>query len=81
MLKKPVVVEEFGKRLVVNEENGDSILGIRDQIFQETYSAIETSVIDGRAIGGSMFWRWDLPMFAGASRGILAKGSKLLTHG
>ncbi|CAD7699737.1 unnamed protein product [Ostreobium quekettii] len=69
VLHKPMVVEEFGKKLPIDGRHLDNILRLRDPVFQETYSAIEKSLVNGLATGGSIFWRWDLPMFEGAGRG------------
>ncbi|GMH32385.1 hypothetical protein BSKO_00219 [Bryopsis sp. KO-2023] len=68
-LGKPVLVEEFGKKLMPNRHNPSSIRVLRDPVFKSTYSVVETAIAEGRGIGGTMFWRWDLPMFLGSGRG------------
>lgn len=68
-LGKPLVVEEFGKKLPSHWHNMASIEELRDPIFKTTLSEVEKSILGGSAIAGSMFWRWTLPMFAGNGRG------------
>lgn len=69
LLGKPLVVEEFGKKLPPYQHNDANIKELRDPIFKTTFSMVEKSITEGSAIGGSMFWRWTLPMFAGHGRG------------
>lgn len=67
-LGKPVLVEEFGKKLLPHRHNPSSIRVLRDPVFKATFNLLENLIADGRAIGGSMFWKWDLPMFHGSDR-------------
>lgn len=67
-LGKPVLVEEFGKKLSVNRLNPSSIRVVRDPVFGSVYRMVENLIADGHAIGGSLFWRWDLPMFHDSDR-------------
>lgn len=67
-LGKPVLVEEFGKKLSVNRLNPSSIRVVRDPVFRSVYRMVENLIADGHAIGGSMFWRLDLPMFHDSDR-------------
>eukprot|EP00210_Caulerpa_lentillifera_P007506 g7172.t1 len=66
-LKKPVLIEEFGKRL--NSPESDEIETIRNPVYTQVYSLIEQSINQGHDVYGSLFWRWNMPLFDDKQRG------------
>jgi hypothetical protein len=67
-VKKPLL-EEFGKRLDNSEYTPEVIAKKRDHVFQTTYSEVWKNIEARTGIAGSLFWRWNLPMFDGEGQG------------
>lgn len=66
-LGKPLLIEEFGKRL--DSPNEVDISSIRDPVFTQVYSLVEEAMKEGEDIYGSLFWRWNMPLFDDKERG------------
>lgn len=69
MLKKPCLLEEFGKKLPPgNTRSGaptaSAISELRDPLFENMYTAVEAGMSQGKPMGGSLYWRWGLDAFA-----------------
>jgi len=62
-LRKPLLLEEFGKRILPAELSAASIVALRDRVYRLTYALVEAHVARGSPLVGSLFWRWDLRMF------------------
>jgi mannan endo-1,4-beta-mannosidase len=65
-LKKPLVLEEFGKKLVAGEDNvlfEQAIDRLRNPVFDTTYQMVEEALQKGQPLQGSLFWRWDLIIY------------------
>jgi hypothetical protein len=61
--KKPVLFEEFGKKLQSNEQTAEGIRQLRDPIYASTYDSVEKAIGMGQPIAGSLFWKWAIPVF------------------
>ncbi|KAL4422049.1 hypothetical protein ABPG77_004865 [Micractinium sp. CCAP 211/92] len=62
MLKKPCLLEEFGKKLPPgNTRNGaptaSAISELRDPLYENMYSTVEAGIAQGTPQAGSLFWR------------------------
>ena len=67
---KPLLLEEFGKKLKGHEsDDASDIRNIRDPVYETTYTVVEEALRDHRQITGSLFWRWNMPLFQGKGRG------------
>lgn len=67
---KPLLFEEFGKKLVGDKaDDPRSMRQTRDPVYHETYSAIEEAMAEGKNVQGSLFWRWNMPLFSHMGRG------------
>ncbi|KAK9847784.1 hypothetical protein WJX84_007661 [Apatococcus fuscideae] len=67
-LGKPLLLEEFGKKLDKNvgqEQFLKDIKEQRDPIFRTLLAIVKASVKTERALQGWLFWRWDMPVYAG----------------
>eukprot|EP01026_Neomeris_dumetosa_P079424 TRINITY_DN867_c0_g1_i4.p2 TRINITY_DN867_c0_g1~~TRINITY_DN867_c0_g1_i4.p2 ORF type:complete len:266 (-),score=15.27 TRINITY_DN867_c0_g1_i4:330-1127(-) len=64
-LKKPVLIEEFGRRLFPPAQNVEGIRQQRDPIYKNIYQTIEKGIQQERPIVGSLFWRIFWPTYAG----------------
>eukprot|EP00877_Chromochloris_zofingiensis_P009295 jgi/Chrzof1/4619/Cz14g20070.t1 len=62
-VKKPVLFEEFGKRLADDEQTDDEIARLRDPIYNSTYASVQRAIDMGLPIAGSLFWKWAIPVF------------------
>eukprot|EP00879_Flechtneria_rotunda_P001870 GHRR01002041.1.p1 GENE.GHRR01002041.1~~GHRR01002041.1.p1 ORF type:complete len:609 (+),score=135.21 GHRR01002041.1:246-2072(+) len=62
---KPVMFEEFGKKLDANQQTESLIQQLRDPIYQSTYASVEKAIDAGQPIAGSMFWKLAIPVFDG----------------
>lgn len=65
-LKKPLVLEEFGKKLIAGEDNvlfEQAIDQLRNPVFDITYQMVEEALQKGQPLQGSLFWRWDLIIY------------------
>lgn len=62
ILKKPLLIEEFGRK--VFDKGEDDISSSRDPVFHSTYELIENWIGQDseKAVGGSLFWRWKIPL-------------------
>lgn len=63
-IRKPLLLEEFGKKLNPSEYKNGSIASKRDPVFHSVYSTIETALDTDRGLAGSLFWRWDVQVYA-----------------
>eukprot|EP00209_Acetabularia_acetabulum_P001067 EC095911.1.p1 GENE.EC095911.1~~EC095911.1.p1 ORF type:complete len:204 (+),score=4.62 EC095911.1:1-612(+) len=65
VLKKPLLIEEFGKKLgSIEDQTRDKILALRDPVYAQTYMEVENGI--NGALAGTLFWQWHMPKFAGA---------------
>ncbi|BDA41827.1 Mannan endo-1,4-beta-mannosidase 4 [Coccomyxa sp. Obi] len=67
-LGKPVLLEEFGKRLIKGTDSQlfqDAIDHLRNPVFDTTYTLVTAAIQSGRPLRGVLFWRWDLQVYAG----------------
>ncbi|CAK0746787.1 hypothetical protein CVIRNUC_001718 [Coccomyxa viridis] len=67
-LGKPVLLEEFGKRLIKGKDNElfeKAIDQLRNPVFQTTYRVVVDAIQSGRPLRGVLFWRWDMQVYAG----------------
>ncbi|GBF87864.1 mannan endo-1,4-beta-mannosidase [Raphidocelis subcapitata] len=62
-VSKPVMFEEFGKKLDNKEQTADGIRQLRDPIYASTYDSIEKAITANQPIAGSLFWKWAIPVF------------------
>ena len=63
---KPLLFEEFGKRL--DNANADTISRLRDPVYTATYDAVQQALEARRPLLGSLFWKWSVPgLFGGPS--------------
>ncbi|KIZ05301.1 Mannan endo-1,4-beta-mannosidase 2 [Monoraphidium neglectum] len=60
---KPVLFEEFGKKLDANQQTADGIRQLRDPIYASTYASVEKAITGDQPIAGSLFWKWAIPVF------------------
>lgn len=65
VLKKPVIVQEFGKKLADPETRGD--LGERDSVYEMVNKLVESDVEQGGSLKGSLFWNWEIDLLIGAT--------------
>lgn len=67
---KPLLFEEFGKRLD-SPDNAADVSLLRDPVYRSTYAAIESAVEKDEPLLGSMYWKWAFPTasFAGGGKG------------
>ncbi|KAL6774552.1 hypothetical protein ACKKBG_A25440 [Auxenochlorella protothecoides x Auxenochlorella symbiontica] len=56
VLKKPVLLEEFGKKL--SAATSQAVASERDPGFRTVYEESEISTASGSALAGTLFWRW-----------------------
>lgn len=69
-LDKPLILEEFGKRLLPDEQDDlESIHNIRDPFFADILGTISSSITNDEGIVGALFWRLHLPSYAGHDSG------------
>lgn len=67
---KPLLFEEFGKKLVGDSaDDSGSIKKTRDPVYHAAYSSIEEAMAAGKNVQGSLFWRWNMPLFSHMGRG------------
>jgi len=62
-VQKPVLFEEFGKKLDSNQQTAEGIRALRDPIYASTYDNVEKAIGNGQPIAGSLFWKWAIPVF------------------
>ncbi|KAK9820359.1 hypothetical protein WJX72_009412 [[Myrmecia] bisecta] len=73
VLGKPLLVEEFGKKLMGQDKVGtgfsaSAIEKLRNPVFKTTHAVVEAALRSGRALQGSLFWRWDVAVYKGAGQ-------------
>lgn len=69
-LNKPLLLEEFGKKLTGDDEDkASAIAQNRDVVYKRTYEIVEKAMREGQNIQGSLFWRWNMPLFSYKGRG------------
>eukprot|EP00803_Ostreobium_quekettii_P000277 evm.model.scf_996.1 EVM.evm.TU.scf_996.1 scf_996:6145-15734(-) len=69
-LGKPVLLEEFGKMLKGRQtDNSMDIQKTRDPIYESTYAVVEDALWEQTPLAGSLYWRWNMPLFKGKGRG------------
>eukprot|EP01025_Chloroclados_australasicus_P053574 TRINITY_DN6319_c0_g1_i1.p2 TRINITY_DN6319_c0_g1~~TRINITY_DN6319_c0_g1_i1.p2 ORF type:complete len:561 (-),score=32.64 TRINITY_DN6319_c0_g1_i1:264-1946(-) len=64
-LRKPVLIEEFGRRLFPQAQHAQGIREQRDPAYLNIYNIVENAIRQGRPISGSLFWRLFYPTYAG----------------
>lgn len=64
---KPLLFEEFGKRLK-DFNNAADIANKRDPVFAASYSAIEKAVESNQPLLGSCYWSWAFPLYGKGER-------------
>lgn len=81
-VRKPLLLEEFGKALAPMERgNAAAVAAKRDHVFRLTYDAVWEQIEAGSAVIGTLFWRWGLPMFSGEGHGDYGVDPKDSTFG
>lgn len=60
---KPVLFEEFGKKLDASQQSAEGIRQLRDPIYASTYDSVEKAIGAAQPIAGSLFWKWAIPVF------------------
>eukprot|EP00803_Ostreobium_quekettii_P003958 evm.model.scf_299.3 EVM.evm.TU.scf_299.3 scf_299:18512-30111(+) len=69
-LGKPVLLEEFGKKLEGDRQDSKAeIQRVRDPVYNATYAVVEDALKEQSPMAGSLFWRWNMPLFRGKGRG------------
>ena len=66
-LGKPLLLEEFGKKLETDDKR--ILENVRDPVYQQIYSIMEESMLEGKGVYGSLFWRWNMPLYDHRARG------------
>jgi len=62
-VSKPVLFEEFGKKLDPDQQSAEQIAALRDPIYRSTYASVERAIDRKEPIAGSLFWKWAIPVF------------------
>lgn len=62
---KPIMFEEFGKKLNADQQTEWMIQQLRDPIYQSTYASVEKAIDGKQPIAGSLFWKLAIPVFDG----------------
>lgn len=62
-VSKPVLFEEFGKRLDPDQQSPEQIAALRDPIYRSTYASVERAIDRKEPIAGSLYWKWAIPVF------------------
>lgn len=60
---KPVMFEEFGKKLEPAQQTAVMIERLRDPVYSSTYASVENAINANQPIAGSMFWKLAIPVF------------------
>lgn len=60
---KPIMFEEFGKKLDPAQQTGYMIEQLRDPVYTSTYASVENAINANQPIAGSMFWKLAIPVF------------------
>jgi hypothetical protein len=60
---KPVMFEEFGKKLDPAQQTTAAIERLRDPVYSSTYASVENAINANQPIAGSMFWKLAIPVF------------------
>lgn len=60
---KPIMFEEFGKKLEPKEQTSFMIEQLRDPVYTSTYASVESAINANQPIAGSMFWKMSIPVF------------------
>jgi hypothetical protein len=60
---KPIMFEEFGKKLEPAQQTSFMIEQLRDPIYTSTYASVEAAINANQPIAGSMFWKLAIPVF------------------
>lgn len=60
---KPIMFEEFGKKLEPAQQNAAFIEQLRDPVYTSTYASVENAINANQPIAGSMFWKLAIPVF------------------
>lgn len=68
-VKKPLLFEEFGRKIEDEEWSVEQVLTKRDPIYKAAYKATEDAIVAGGAMGGAMFWRWALLLHPDSTAG------------
>lgn len=59
VLKKPLLLEEFGKSLPGSGlPEAAAVASDRDPVYELVSRVVQASVAQGQALAGSLFWRW-----------------------
>jgi hypothetical protein len=60
---KPIMFEEFGKKLEPAQQTEFMIEQLRDPVYTSTYASVESAINANQPIAGSMFWKMSIPVF------------------
>lgn len=60
---KPIMFEEFGKKLEPAQQTSFMIEQLRDPVYTSTYASVESAINANQPIAGSMFWKMSIPVF------------------
>ena len=78
-LGKPLILQEFGKALPKAKSAAAWARAVRDKrdpVYAAVYGMVSDALNADRALRGVLFWRWDLPVYAGVTPADYG-----LTHG
>ncbi|KAK2079426.1 hypothetical protein QBZ16_003118 [Prototheca wickerhamii] len=68
-LAKPLLVEEFGKKVPAATRDAAAVAAARDPVFATVYREAERLLVADSALGGTLFWRWGFDAWDAAERG------------
>jgi hypothetical protein len=60
---KPIMFEEFGKKLEPAQQTAFMIEQLRDPVYTSTYASVEKAINASQPIAGSMFWKLAIGVF------------------
>ncbi len=60
---KPIMFEEFGKKLDPAQQTAYMIEQLRDPVYTSTYASVENAINANQPIAGSMFWKLAIGVF------------------
>lgn len=70
VLEKPLILEEFGKKLPHDAQDSESDIGqTRDPLYARTLELVANEIVNHKSVGGALFWRLHLSTYEGRGRG------------
>ena len=71
LLGKPLIVQEFGKKLDLASSPGipaPSSLEQREEVYEMVQAKVDASVVAEGSLKGSLFWNWEIDLMVGAAQ-------------